>query len=146
MKGFSALCTAWFVACFSVICSLYISEGFDFNTCALCWLQRICMYPLAIILGMAVYNSFYGIVPYVMPQVCIGCCAACYQVAMQANLFPDFLSMCQTGPSCLDTMDIGIGFMSLPMISTCAFCLIMGCSFYAWRVQQQTQPVYIKIK
>jgi disulfide bond formation protein DsbB len=147
MKGFSALCTAWLVACLSVCCSLYFSEGFKLDSCNLCWIQRMCMYPLALILGMAVYNSCYTIIPYVMPQLCIGCCAACYQIAMQSNLFPDFLSLCQTGPSCLESMDIGMGFVSLPMLTVCACCAMMCCLFYAWRQSQQdSQPVYIKIK
>ena len=147
MKEFCALCTAWLVACLSVCCSLYLSEGLDLDTCNLCWIQRMCMYPLAMILGMAVYNCCYTIIPYIMPQVCIGCCAACYQCAMQMNLFPDVLMLCETGPSCLDSINIGLGFISLPMLSVCAHSSIMGCLFYTWRqFQQSPQPVYIKIK
>jgi len=147
MKGFCALCMAWLIACLSVFSSLYLSEGLNLETCNLCWVQRMCMYPLAIILGMAVYNFSYTIIPYVMPQLCVGCCAAVYQIGLQANFFPDFLSLCQSGPSCLDSMEIGMGVISLPMLSVCACCSIMACLFYAWRqFQQDPQPVYIRIK
>lgn len=145
MKEYCSLCAAWCIACFSICCSVYLNEGLNLENCTLCWIQRMCMYPLAIILGMAVYNSCYTIIPYIIPQICIGCCAACYQVAMQANLFPDFLSVCE-GANCLDSFELGMEFVSLPVLSICAFCCMMGCLFYAWRQSLDSQPVYIKIK
>ena len=147
MKEHVSLCIAWVVACIAVCCSIYISEGLGLENCTLCWLQRMCMYPLAIILGMAAYNHSYAIIPYVMPQVYIGFALASYQTGLQANVFNDFLSFCQGSSSCLEPSNIGLGFVTLPALSTCAFCIIMGCLVFSNRIAQlKPQPVYVKIK
>ena len=44
---------AWFVATLATIGSLFFSEIAKFTPCTLCWYQRIAMYPLVVILGMA---------------------------------------------------------------------------------------------
>jgi disulfide bond formation protein DsbB len=147
MKGYCALCLAWCVACLSTSGSLFFSEGLSLETCQLCWLQRVCIYPLVLILGMAIYNCCYTVIPYVMPQLCLGCCFAVYQVAIQANPALDFLPLCQTGPNCTEVINIGMGFLTLPMLSACACSLMMGCLFYAWRqAPQDEQLAYVRMK
>ncbi len=49
----AALPLAWLVALVSTLGSLYFSEVADYIPCTLCWYQRIAMYPLAVILGIA---------------------------------------------------------------------------------------------
>src|SRR5262245_58382863 len=48
--GPSARLLAWIVATVATLGSLYYSEIANFVPCRLCWYQRICMYPLAVIL------------------------------------------------------------------------------------------------
>jgi hypothetical protein len=51
--GRVAVPLAWVVATVTTLGSLYFSEIADFVPCKLCWYQRICMYPLVVILGVA---------------------------------------------------------------------------------------------
>ena len=44
---------AWIVATVTTLGSLYYSEHAGFVPCELCWYQRIVMYPLVIVLGVA---------------------------------------------------------------------------------------------
>ena len=44
---------AWIVATVTTLGSLYYSEHAGFIPCELCWYQRILMYPLVIVLGVA---------------------------------------------------------------------------------------------
>src|SRR5262249_61758107 len=44
---------AWIVATVTTLGSLYYSEHAGFIPCELCWYQRIVMYPLVIVLGVA---------------------------------------------------------------------------------------------
>jgi len=44
---------AWIVATVTTLGSLYYSEHAGFLPCELCWYQRIVMYPLVIVLGVA---------------------------------------------------------------------------------------------
>ena len=51
--GPSALLLAWIVALVTTLGSLYYSEHAGFTPCTLCWYQRIVMYPLVVVLGVA---------------------------------------------------------------------------------------------
>src|SRR4029077_12105400 len=51
--GAQALLAAWVVALVTTAGSLYYSEHLGFIPCELCWYQRILMYPLSIVLGVA---------------------------------------------------------------------------------------------
>ena len=44
---------AWFVATLATIGSLFFSEIAGFTPFTLCWYQRVAMYPLVVILGIA---------------------------------------------------------------------------------------------
>ena len=48
-----AIAAAWLVALLATVGSLYFSEIAGFVPCTLCWYQRIAMYPLVVILGVA---------------------------------------------------------------------------------------------
>ena len=48
-----AVSLAWIVAIVTTLGSLYYSEHAGFVPCELCWYQRILMYPLVIVLGVA---------------------------------------------------------------------------------------------
>lgn len=44
---------AWVVALAATLGSLSFSEGRGFVPCVLCWFQRVALYPLALLLGIA---------------------------------------------------------------------------------------------
>jgi disulfide bond formation protein DsbB len=122
MKSYS-LYLAWLIACVSTIGSLYFSEVLHLEPCHLCWYQRICIFPLSLILGLAVYRNFHGIVLYVLPLVVIGFLFAVYQIVLQETGYNP-IEMCGAGPSCSDKVDIGLGFITMPMLSALAlFCM-----------------------
>lgn len=122
MKSY-ALYFAWLIACVSVLGSLFVSELLHLEPCHLCWYQRICVFPLAIILGIAYYRDFKGIVPYVFPLVVLGFLFAIYQVFLQETGM-SLVDMCGAGPSCSHKENIGLGFVSLPMLSALSFFLM----------------------
>ncbi|MDE0584452.1 disulfide bond formation protein B [Planococcus sp. A6] len=51
------LYSAWFVSLVAMLGSLYFSEVQGFIPCELCWYQRIAMYPLVLILGIATFTK-----------------------------------------------------------------------------------------
>lgn len=70
---------AWVTALIATLGSLYFSEIQKFNPCPLCWYQRICMYPLVVILGIAAFRSDYGARKYALSLAVIGWSIALYQ-------------------------------------------------------------------
>jgi disulfide bond formation protein DsbB len=49
------LSAAWAAALVSTFAALFIGEVMGMTPCQLCWYQRILMFPLAVMLGMAAY-------------------------------------------------------------------------------------------
>lgn len=70
----------WIIACLATIGSLFFSELNHTPPCPLCWYQRIFMYPLAIILGIAAFRGAYRIIMYVLPLTLLGLLVATYHV------------------------------------------------------------------
>src|SRR5262249_40694923 len=70
--GPSAQLLAWIVAAVTTLGSLYYSEIANFVPCRLCWYQRICMYPLAVILLVGLLLRDRRVRWYALPFVVIG--------------------------------------------------------------------------
>ena len=80
----ASLGLAWIIATTSMLGSLYLSEVAKFVPCKLCWYQRICMYPLALILGIAAARRDRTVRVYVLPLAGIGAAIAAYHSWIQA--------------------------------------------------------------
>lgn len=119
-----ALYGAWLISALGLLFSLYFSEIKHMEPCHLCWYQRICLFPLVVILAIATHQGFTGIAYYVLPQVAVGFFLAIYQIVIQE--IPGFnpIDMCGSGPSCSEKLLIGLGPITIPMLSALGFFLI----------------------
>jgi disulfide bond formation protein DsbB len=115
---------SWLIATFGMLFSLYFSEVKNLEPCHLCWYQRICLFPLCIILAIATYRGFLGISFYVLPQVALGLLFALYQIAIQEIPGWNPIDMCGGGPSCAERILIGLGPITVPMLSAVGFLVI----------------------
>ena len=115
---------AWSAALFGTVMSLFFSEVLLFQPCALCWYQRICLFPLAFQLGYATYRSDRSMIRYAIPLVIIGSLFASYQIAEQ--LIPGFspIDLCGAGPRCDQDPLMLFGFFSIAMLSLGGFLTI----------------------
>lgn len=120
----SLLFFAWLIVLAGVFTSLYFGEILKFKPCPLCWYQRIALFPLAIILGIAVYKNDLGIVPYGITLASIGFIVALYQVLSQMFPFLDLDGICGPSDDCGAPIFTLFGFMTLPMLSAIGFFLI----------------------
>src|SRR5436190_14349786 len=78
--GPQSLALALLVAAVSMAGSLWFSEGAHFIPCKLCWYQRICMYPLVPLLGLAVIRRESVIRPYAAALAGIGIVISTYHI------------------------------------------------------------------
>jgi disulfide bond formation protein DsbB len=122
---------AWLVAIVATGGSLYFSEVMGFIPCVLCWYQRILMYPLVILLGIAAYRQEKQIIPYVLPMSIIGLLISAYHIMIQ--LFPNLASeaTCRAGVPCTVDYIHLFGFITIPMMSFLAFLLISLSLFFS---------------
>ena len=74
---------AWLISMVATMGSLYFSEIAGFIPCNLCWWQRIFMYPLTVLLGIAVFKNESKIIPYVLPLPLIGLCISIFHYLKQ---------------------------------------------------------------
>ncbi len=115
---------AWLVAIVATAGSLYFSEIRHFIPCTYCWYQRILMYPLVIILGIASYKRDRGIAIYTLPLSILGLAIALYHYLGQKvpNLFAS--GGCSTAVPCGHMYIDWWGVVTIPFLSLVAFTLI----------------------
>ncbi len=126
---------AWVLSCISLLVSLYFSEVKYIHPCTLCWFQRIATFPLVILLGVALYQEFLGIFPYVIAFPSLAIIFSGWQIAMQE--FPNLHLKANCAPeiSCATKHVIALG-ISLPMLTFGYSCLMILLLFLS-RVKQK---------
>ncbi|HEX7259962.1 MAG TPA: disulfide oxidoreductase [Candidatus Saccharimonadia bacterium] len=116
---------AFAAALVATLGSLFLSEIKHLPPCVLCWYQRICMYPLVIILGVGILRAERAIYHYVLPLATIGWMIALYHTLIQWKIIPDDLSPCVQGVSCTTVQVNLLGFITIPFMSLVAFSIIL---------------------
>jgi disulfide bond formation protein DsbB len=122
-----SLVLSWIAAIFATLGSLYFSEVLHFVPCTLCWYSRIFMYPLAIILGIAVYRNDLEIYRYVLPLSIIGMLISGYHTILQKVPYLQQFEMCTSGVPCSKDYLNWLGFITIPLMAFIAFMIITIC-------------------
>jgi disulfide bond formation protein DsbB len=118
-----ALPAAFAVASTATLGSLYLSEVAHFPPCELCWYQRIAMYPLTVVLGVAALRRDHTVKWYVVPIALIGASISAYHYLLER--FPDSVaSACSTDVPCSTVWVWEFGFLSIPAMAGVGFALI----------------------
>jgi disulfide bond formation protein DsbB len=87
----------------------------------LCWMQRIFMFPLCIILLVGLFPFDPQVVRYALPLAAIGAAVAFYHLLLQVGVIPESAAPCRQGVSCSDAQVAIFGFVSIPMLSLLVF-------------------------
>lgn len=116
---------AWIVSLTATLGSLYLSEIRKFIPCELCWYQRIMMYPLVLILGIATFQGDARVKKYVLPMAVIG--AGISLMHYMEQKIPGFngIKPCVTGVPCSGQYINWFGFITIPFLALIAFILII---------------------
>lgn len=115
--------------------SLVYSEVINYVPCYLCWFQRIFMFPLPFIFGVAIWTHDRKIVKYTLPLVLVGMLIAAYQSFIYyfgntANIPCD-----ASGVSCYqELVSVFGGYISVPTLSLSGFfglfAILLVAHFY----------------
>jgi disulfide bond formation protein DsbB len=124
--GWAWLSAAWAVALVSTFAALFIGEVMGMMPCQLCWYQRILMFPLAVILGMAAFGNERRGAVYALPLALGGAAVAGYHSALVAGWVPQWWIPCGAGPSCSDQKLVILGDIQIPWLSLLAFTAIVA--------------------
>lgn len=119
---------AWVVALIATLGSLFLSEVLGYIPCKLCWFQRIFMYPLSVVLGIACFRNDSHIAYYAMPLTVIGGCLSIIHYSEQK--FGLVTKLCHTGIPCSGHYINWFGFITIPSLALLAFILIL---LFLWK-------------
>lgn len=104
--------------------SLFLSEIAHFTPCTLCWYQRIAMYPLVLLLGIAAFRNDLSIRLYAMPIAAIGAIISAYHIVLQR--LPGLPSgSCSISVPCDLIYVERFGFITIPVMAFIGFVTIM---------------------
>lgn len=114
--------------------SLYLSEILGWVPCELCWYQRVCMYPLVLIIGIGVMRRDKGWMPTAMALAGIGWVISLYHSLLQWGVISASLAPCTGGVSCaVKETEPWLGFITIPFMAFVAFSIILVTSVVLWR-------------
>ena len=120
----NALYLAWVQALIAMLGSLFFSEVMKLPPCVLCWYQRICMYPLVVILGVGILFEDKRVKAYALPLSIIGLVIAAIHNLLYYGILPEAMSPCVAGISCTSKTIMWLGFITIPLLSLVAFTVI----------------------
>ena len=107
--------------------SLFYSEIVGWTPCLLCWYQRIMMYPLVVILGIASLRRDKRVGVYVLPLAAIGGLIAAFHYAQQvSSTFAAISTGCAAagGVECTVRYTFSYGYVTIPMMALTGFVTI----------------------
>jgi len=118
------LLAASVVALIATLGSLYFSEILLYIPCELCWYQRILMYPLVVILGIAAVKKDAGIATYVLPLSILGGAISFYHYLVQKVDFIGENSVSCGVVPCTGQYINWLSFITIPFLALIGFTLI----------------------
>ena len=124
--GWTLVFIGWLVATVSTLAALFLGEVMGYTPCVLCWYQRICMFPLVLILGAGSFPFDRNVVRYALPLALAGWLLAVFHWAVASGLVPESATPCSQGVPCSAELIRWFGFLTLPLLSVLAFSTIIA--------------------
>jgi disulfide bond formation protein DsbB len=133
-----ALPLATAVATVATAGSLYLSEVAGYLPCTLCWYQRIAMYPLVVVMGVAAIRQDRQVWRTSVPLATIGAAIAIWHIAIERN--PALGGACDPTAPCSIRWVEEFGFLTLPTMALIGFVTIALLSLAAGSRPAETHP------
>jgi disulfide bond formation protein DsbB len=119
-----SLFACWLIATVATLASLFFSEVVKLPVCVLCWYQRIAMYPLVLMLPLALFPFDAKIIRYAGVLTLFGGLAALFHVLLVAGAIPESAQPCVADIPCSETHLNIFGWLNMPMMSLLTFAVI----------------------
>jgi len=123
--NWTLLFLCWLLVSVSMTISIFFSSVLEYEPCVLCWYQRICLFPLVLILGVGLFPFDKSVVKFALPLAIVGGLTAFYHSLLYAGIIPESIQPCSKGVSCTEKYFELFGFVSIPMLSFFAFSTII---------------------
>lgn len=124
-RPWTLLLLTWLLATTATLGALFIGEVMGMTPCVLCWYQRIFMFPIAIILGIACFTDDRRGAVYALALAMGGLAMAGYHTLLVAGLIPKAWVPCSAGVSCADQKLEILNGIQIPWLSLAAFMALV---------------------
>lgn len=128
-----SLYLAWVLALMGMLGSLFFSEVMKYPPCALCWYQRICLYPLVLMLPVGIVLRDARVTLYALPLVAIGLVISFVHNLIYYGVIPEQLSPCTGTTPCSSRQIEWLGFITIPLMGLVSFGALLGLLLHARR-------------
>lgn len=112
----------------AVVGSLGFSEGFAYEPCKLCWIQRIFHYPAVVLFAVALKLKDTKVWAYSIWLSSLGLIVSLYQILMQFNpglSLPEICNIIPAAKSCSDILVAVFGYITIPVMSATLFLALI---------------------
>lgn len=135
-NGLIFICTVSLIA---TLGSLYFSEVRGYVPCTLCWYQRILMYPIVLISGVALFQKNARIALTTAVFAIVGGSISLYHYGIQKLSF-----LGENAPTCGAVPCTGqyinyLGFITIPLLALVAFLIILITSLFMLKWQKESK-------
>jgi disulfide bond formation protein DsbB len=123
-SNWTILFICWLIAVISALGSLFFSEIMKFAPCVLCWYQRICLFPLVLILTVGLFPFDKSVVKFALPLAVAGLFIALYHNLLYTGIIPENIQPCSQGVSCTEDYINLFGIFTIPVLALLSFSTI----------------------
>lgn len=116
----------WVVVSGATLGSIFFSHVMEYTPCVLCWYQRICLFPLVLIMATGLFPFDKRVVAYSLPLAIVGWLIAFYHNLLYSKIIPQAMQPCTQGVSCTEKYIDLFGFITIPMLSLFGFTIIIA--------------------
>jgi disulfide bond formation protein DsbB len=117
----------WLAFAVASVCtggSLWLSEVCGLPPCRMCWFQRICMYPLTVVLGIGAMRRDRGVWWYALPLSIVGTGLAVYHYLLERIPSLEGGSGCEALNPCNIIWFERFGFATIPFMALTGFVTV----------------------
>ncbi len=114
--GSHAVILAFIVSLVAVAGSLFYSEVVGFEPCVLCWWQRVFLYPLPVLFGVAIWKKSNSAFSYAVPMTLFAALIAAYQSYVFLGGI-SLLSCTAVDGACSKIYVKEFGYITIPIMS-----------------------------
>ncbi len=130
---------AWVIALLATLASLFFGEVMKLPPCTLCWYQRICLFPLTVLIAVGIVLRDDNFPTYALPLAGAGLGFSVYHNLLYYGVIPETLSPCTQGVSCSSRQIEWLGFLTIPLMALLAFLSILVSLVAHRRVQRRVR-------
>jgi len=131
--------TAWMIALVASLASLFFGEVMKLPPCSLCWYQRVCLFPLTLVIAVGIALRDPDLLLYALPLVVVGLALALYHNLIYYGVVSEALSPCTQGVPCSARQIEWLGFITIPLMALFGFLGILVCLIMHQRIQQKAR-------